>query len=221
MRRAGQRFRLVSPGGTYEGKIYTLQARANEVALIRSENNPSKLTLSGWHIVGNCLDITSVEWERIACGDTFEKVTTPLYFVGQKYKLTNPGAGHALAGATYEVTLSEDGTRVAMAMVNPRTPAETRAGWRKVKDPHNLTETEWAKITGNDRSPDRKWELMNPATRPERVIRVSDLNRRIQELATEIRQSKNSKDKARLVDEQAALLLVKRNMKIVRASVER
>ncbi len=45
------------------------------------------------------------------------------------------------------------------------------------------------------------------------VITIFDIDNRIRALATDISHEKNTKEKARLVDEQAALKLVKRTMK--------
>jgi hypothetical protein len=52
------------------------------------------------------------------------------------------------------------------------------------------------------------------------IIKVKDITNRIIQLRQDIEKEKNTKEKARLVDEQAALLMVRRLMPTYRGLIE-
>lgn len=96
------------------------------------------------------------------------------------------------------------------------------SGYCAVKDPANITQNEWDTIAGMNYFTERKWELMAPDYNESvtpyipstRVLKWQDIQSRIHRLWDDIRREKNSKEKARLIDEQAALQFTLRIMDI-------
>ena len=154
-------------------------------------------------------------------------MSKPKYYVGQKWKLIKSYGFMTdhLQGRTYELKLQNNLVGLYDTKIELGHIATTRSGAHKVYDPNNISGKEWARISGCIHYHERIWEevkeekQMNPYDtaplyiRPTRVLKVEDINNKISSLSTLIRKESNSKEKSRMVDEQAALKLVLRLMK--------
>lgn len=140
------------------------------------------------------------------------------YFVGQKWKLIQAFGDKrdTSDGYIYELKQNE---LAGAALIDENNVS--RCGYHAVKDRNNITQKEWDNIAGMHYTPERKYELMNPDydeqvapvyIPPTKVLKVGDIQHRILRLSDNIRREANSKEKARLVDEQAALKFTLRVM---------